>query len=340
MLAKKLSLFSIASVLALSFAAQAKENKPELSPVSIVLQWDHQSQFAGYYLALDMGFYAKEGLDVDIIRGGPDVRTCEMVADGEAQFCTSMLATALEKRENGLPLVEIAQVVNRSNFEIIAWKNPPGENRAPILRPEQLQGCRLTSWEEDFRLPFQMFLDARNIQVEILPQYYTLSLFINHGSDACSAMHYNEYHWLLQHGVNPDDLTVFPLWQYGVDLPEDGIYTTEAMLAKNPEICRAFVRASLEGWKYAKAHPEEALDTVMARVEKSQLPMNKPHMHWMLNEILTSIFPDENSLWTFGRLSQQSYLNACNLLKKEGAIHNTPEFTSFIKDEEVQDVEP
>lgn len=309
-------------------------------PVRVVLHWDHQAQFAGYYMALDKGFYEQEGLDVTIVRGGPSIRPSEMVADGKAEFCLTMLSTALERREEGLPLVQIAQVVNRSNFEVVAWKHPEGPNGIEIKTPSDLNGRKITVWERDFRLPYEAFFEAQNLKLDVLPQYYSLSLFLNHGVDACSAMRYNEYHWLLQHGVREEDITVFPLWNNGVPLPEDGIYTLASTWENDPDMCRAFTRASLKGWEYAKENPDEALDAVMERVESVQLATNRPHMRWMLNEILDSIFPGDNGGWVFGKLSEKAYRQACGMLKRREAIEKVPPYTTFVKGQEDAHVEP
>jgi NitT/TauT family transport system substrate-binding protein len=315
-------------------------DKAPLKHVKVVLHWDHQAQFAGYYIALDKGFYAAEGLDVTIIRGGPDVRPCEMVADGKAEFCTTMLSTALEKRESGIQLALLAQVVNRSNFEIVTWKKPDGPNGPEITKPSDLNGRKVAIWEQDFRLPYLAFFEVQKIDAQVLPEYYSLSLFMNHGADACSATRYNEYHWLLQHGVKESDIVVFPLWNYGVPLPEDGIYALESTWAKDPAMCRAFARASLKGWEYAKENPDEALDAVMDRVESVQLPTNRPHMRWMLNEMLASIFPGDNGGWTFGKLSEKSYRQTCLMLKRHDAIQDWPQYASFVKETEAAHVEP
>jgi NitT/TauT family transport system substrate-binding protein len=315
-------------------------DKPTQKSASLVLHWDHQAQFAGYYMALDKGFYAAEGLDVTIIRGGPNVRSCELTGSGKATFCTTMLSTALEKRENGIPLVLIAQIVNRSNFEVVAWKKPDGKNGREILKPSDLAGRRITIWEQDFRLPYMAFLDAQDIKPEIIPQYYSLSLFLNHGADACSAMRYNEYHWLLQHGVNPDDLTVFNLCDNGVPLPEDGIYTLDSTYEKDPAMCRAFAKASIAGWVYARQHPDEALEAVMRRVDEASLPTNRAHMQWMLKEMLDSIFPCDSSGWILGKLSPNSYRQVTTMLKRFGAIVSAPDYESFVKQEEKNHVEP
>jgi NitT/TauT family transport system substrate-binding protein len=330
------ALLLFAALPALTTAAADTARKP----VRVVMHWDHQAQFAGYYVALDKGYYADEGLDVTIVRGGPSTSPCEMVADGKSEFCLTMLSTALEKREMGIPLVLLAQVVNRSNFEVVAWKHPDGPSGPEINTPADLEGRKITIWERDFRLPYEAFFEAQNIHAEILPQYYSLSLFLNHGADACSAMRYNEYHWLLQHGVREEDLSVFPLWENGVPLPEDGIYTLESTFAKDPEMCRAFTRASLKGWNYAHENPDEALDAVMERVESVQLPTNRPHMRWMLDEILASIFPGDNGGWVYGKLSEKAYRQACGMLKRRGAIENVPPYATFVKGQENTHVEP
>ncbi|HNX04030.1 MAG TPA: ABC transporter substrate-binding protein [Opitutales bacterium] len=308
--------------------------------VSLVLHWDHQAQFAGYYMALDKGFYADAGLDVTIVRGGPDGTPCEDVGRGRATFCTTMLSTALEKRDGGMPLVLLAQVVNRSNFEVVAWRRPGGENGPEIRTPADLNGRRATIWPGDFRPPYEAFLEAQDVRPEVLPQYYTLSLFLHHGVDACSAMRYNEYHWLLQHGVREEDLVVFPLCDFGVPLPEDGIYTLESTWESDPALCRAFAKASLKGWEYARDHREEALDAVMRRVTEANLPTNRPHMSWMLNEILASTFPAENAGWRFGRLSPEAFQASCNMLLRHDAIKTAPDYTNFAKGALDDDVEP
>ncbi len=152
-------------------------------------------------------------------------------------------------------------------------------------------------------------------------------------------MRYNEYHWLLQHGVREEDLTVFPLADYGVPVPEDGIYALESTWESDPALCSAFARASLKGWEYAKANPDEALDATMTRVEEAKLPTNRPHMRWMLEGILDSTFPDSNGGWTFGSLSRGSYEASCAMLIKYGVIATAPDYKTFVTKAETGNVE-
>lgn len=301
-----------------------------LTPVSLVLLWQHQAQFAGYYMALEQGFYRREGLDVKIRRGGPDVRPADELAECRADFCVAMLATAMEKRAAGRPLVLLSQIVNRSNFALVAWKHPTSAPTTTIRQLSDLNGRAVSIWEADLRLPYLACFDTQGVQPEILPQYYTLSLFFQHGVDACAVMRYNEYHRLMQHGVRPDDVTIFNLWEHGVVLPEDGLYALERTWRENPERCRAFVRASLDGWRYARQNPERTLDVVMRYVEADNLPTNRPHMRWMLREILRSIFPEKGDPWQFGQLSPGAYTEALHLLQRRSILPSTPAFEDLV----------
>lgn len=299
-----------------------------LEPVTLVLQWQHQAQFAGYYMALFKNFYAQQGLDMRLLRGGADVRPSELLQSGKADFGSLMLSTALEERAMSVPVVHLAQVVNRGNFLLVAWREP-GEGGA-IHALSDLNGRRVSVWGGDFRAPYLALFASRDVKPIILPQYISFSLFLHRGAAAFAAMRYNEYHTLLQNGVSEDDVLVFPLHDYGIRLPEDGLYCLEDTWRKRERACRAFVRASLEGWRYARDHTEETLDVVMGYVEKDQLPTNRMHMRWMLKEMISSIFPDRSGQWAEGCLSREAYNDALKILTQHANLQSCPDFDSFV----------
>lgn len=279
-------------------------------PVRVVLGWVDQAQFAGHYMAMDKGFYAEAGLDVTIVPGGPDVVPLDLLRSGEADFATVMLSAAIGTQDD---LRLLAQVVNRSNFMLVAWRNGRDGSRL-IEQPSDLNGCRITLWP-GFRPPYDSFLAQQQVQAEVLPQYETLSLFLYRGADACSAMTYNGYHQLVQNAVPPEEMISFTLADYGIVLAEDGLYALRETCRNNPEMCRAFAEATLKGWSYARDHREEALDAVMKRVEKAHSRLNnRSHMNWMLDTILESIFPQSDDDWVFGELTQQHYLQSARAL--------------------------
>lgn len=290
---------------------------------SLILQWTHQSQFAGYYVALEKGFYLKRGLNVEILRGGPDRNPADYLPDNRAQFMTTFLTGALVHRDKGAALVNIAQIVNRSTLMLIAWKN------RGIKSAADLQGRRVSLWGGDFRAPFLGFFKANSIEPVIIPQNYTTNLFLRGGADACAAMYYNEYDTIRQSGVNEDEITTFFMRDHGFDLPEDGIYCLESMTRSHPDACAAMAAASMEGWRHALDHRDEALDITMKYVNESNLPTNRTHMKWMLDKILEAIFPRAGDDWQAGVITARAYDKAAALLKQQGLVGTVAPYERF-----------
>jgi NitT/TauT family transport system substrate-binding protein len=319
------TLIAVLVVLVLLCPVQGEAASPKgAEKVTVALQWVPQSQFAGYYLALDKGFYRKRGLDVVILHGGPELNSMDRLADGRADFATTFLTSALHRRDRGLPVVNIAQIVNRSTAMLIARK------KSGIRSLRDLNGRRISLWAGDFAVPFEAVLASRGVSPgRRFVQNYSVNLFLHNGVDACSAMYYNEYHMLYQAGLEQDELITFPLGDYGCNVPEDGIYCLERTWKANPRRCRDFGEATLEGWRYARAHPEEALESVMRRVVSAGIPTNRAHMKWMLEKILPGILSGPNAPWRAGVLSRADYSRATELMKKQGFIRTAPEHDEF-----------
>ena len=108
---KKL-LLSAAALIVSASASLADE-------VKLQLQWVTQAQFAGYYVALDKGYYYDEGLDVTILPGGPDIAPPQVLAGGGADVMLNWMPSALAAREKGLPVVNIAQPFKSSG--LVFW---------------------------------------------------------------------------------------------------------------------------------------------------------------------------------------------------------------------------
>lgn len=292
-----------------------------LKKVTFLPQWFPQAQFAGYYVAKEKGFYAKYGIDVTILRGGPNRPVARALSAGEADFATMFLTSGIHLRSEGVKVVNIAQVVQRSGLIIVAKK------ANGITRPEDLNGKKVSLWP-DFRIQPLALFRKYNVKVKEIQQAYTLNLFLRGGVDAASAMWYNEYHSILSSGINPEELSCFFLSDYDKKFPEDGIYCLEKTWKKNPKICRSFARASLEGWRYAFDNPAEALDIVMKYVEEAQINTSRTHQKWMLEKIKDIILPAGTSP-ALGILDSGEYINTAEELKAGGLIKRIPRFSDF-----------
>lgn len=294
--------------------------------VRVVLAWKPQAEFAGYYVAQEKGFYAAHGLNVYVVPGGPDVDPIRYMRSGRAEFATSLLSGALVAQRKGTPLVDVCQLMNRSSLMIVAW-------RKAVKRRQDLDGARMSMWGPSTSASFFAYFSAAHVHPRLVPQYYTVNLFLRGGVDACAAMEYNEYHTILDSGVDPDELTTFYMRDAGVGFPEDGIYTLAATQRTRPALCRSFVAATLEGWEYCREHPEDAVDIVMRQTLAAHVPTNAVHQRWMLDHVLAAIFPGAHDTWQVGKLSRVDYRRACAIMTGEGLIAGAPSYARFVAPE-------
>ena len=250
--------------------------------VTLQLKWVTQSQFAGYYVALDKGFYGEEDLDVTIKPGGPDIAPTQVLAGGGADVTVEWMPAALAAREKGLPMVNIAQPFKSSGMMLTCRKD------AGVETTDDFAGKTLGVWFFGNEFPFLSWMSQLGIAtdgsdggVEVLKQGFNVDPILN-GQAACvSTMTYNEYWQVIDAGLSPDDLTVFKYEDNGVATLEDGLYVLEDKLADpafEDKMVR-FVRASMKGWKYAEENPDEAAEIVLefdetgAQTEKHQKRM-------------------------------------------------------------------
>ena len=153
----------------------------------------------------------------------------------------------------------------------------------------------------------QAFFRKYQVRPTLIPQSTSMVPFLRSAVDVASAMHYNKYYTLIESGVRPEELRVFALADHGVAFPEDGIYCLAPTWKKDPELCRNVREASLEGWRYAAAYPEEAVALIQKKADEAGYTVNRLLLWHMLQEIIPSIFPDKEGTWVPGRLSRQDY---------------------------------
>jgi len=291
--------------------------------VRLILQWEPQTQFAGYYMALEKGFYRERGLDVEIVPGGPAIDSIAYLESGRAEFATAFLTGAIAAAADGTPVVAVCQVVNRSGLFIVA-------RREVIEDRDDLDGRRVSLWGASFRAAYLGYFETAGIEPRIVPQYYSVNLFLQGGVDACAAMDYNEYHTIIQAGVDPDELTTFSMRDAGFGFPEDGIYALAETVRRDPRLCREFAAASMEGWEYCRRHPDEAVSRVMEYARKAHVPTNRVHQRWMLDHVLAAIYPGEHDGWQPGTLSRVDYERTRAIMIGEGLIAGAPAYRRFV----------
>jgi NitT/TauT family transport system substrate-binding protein len=297
--------------------AEAPLKKASLMPL-----WSPQSQFAGYYVALDKGIYARHGIDLTIRKAGPGQSPIQGLKDGQADFAVLWLTTALQHRSAGMKLVHLAQMVQRSSILLISRRS------SGIKTIKDMNGKKVGLWGGDLSILPHLLFAQNGVTVFEVPQSHTVNLFLRGGVDVTSAMWYNEYHTILNSGVDREELNIVALHEQGMNFPEDGLYALDETLRKDPALAKAFVSASLEGWCYAFDHPNEALEIVIKCMRQAQVPANRIHQKWMLDRMRDLIMPGP-SQGSPGLLKEQDYEAVGTALKQEGLIQNYPDYSTF-----------
>jgi NitT/TauT family transport system substrate-binding protein len=250
--------------------------------VTLQLKWVTQAQFAGYYVALENGYYAEEDLNVTIKPGGPDIAPTQVLAGGGADVTVDWMPSALSAREKGLPMVNIAQPFKSSGMMLTCRKD------AGVSSTEDFPGKTLGVWFFGNEFPFLSWMSQLGIPteggadgVEVLKQGFNVDPLIN-GQAACiSTMTYNEYWQVIDAGLTPEELITFKYEDQGVATLEDGLYVLEQNLEDPAFVDKMtrFVRASMKGWKWAEENPEDAAlivldyDETGAQTEAHQVRM-------------------------------------------------------------------
>ena len=246
--------------LGLATGAQAADD------VTLQLQWVTQAQFAGYYVALDKGFYEEAGLNATIKPGGPDIAPPQVLAGGGADVMLNWMPSALAAREKGLPVVNIAQPFKSSGLMLTCWKD------TGIESPEDFRGKTIGVWFFGNEYPFLSWMsqlgiptDGSDDGVTVLKQGFNVDPLLQRQADCISTMTYNEYWQVIDAGVTPEELVTFKYEDQGVATLEDGIWALEENLEDPAFVDKMtrFVRASMQGWKYAEENPDEAAEIVL-----------------------------------------------------------------------------
>jgi len=272
----------------------------ETASVQLQLQWAPQAQFAGYFAAVEQGYYEEEGLEVEILDGGPDVVPQQVgSAEDGPEFTISWVPKVLEAREQGSDLVNIAQVFQRSGTLSVSWVE------SNITEPADFEGKRVGVW--DFGNEFEVTAAARaagleeGVDYEKVIQPFDMTLLLSREIDVAEAMIYNEYAQVLEAEnpetgelYQPEDLNVIDYNDVGTAMLQDAIFARAGWLAEgdNEDIATRFLRASFRGWIYCRENPEDCIEYTV----NAGSTLGAGHQAWMMNEINPLIWPSPDGI--------------------------------------------
>ena len=305
-------------------AGTTSEAPRETTKVTLQLKWVTQGQFAGYYAALEQGYYEEEGLDVTIKPGGPDIVPEQVVLGGQAEFGINWLDNTLATRDQGGKIVNIAQVFARSGMTEITWAD------SGLDSIEDLRGKKVGVWLGGNEHKLFAALTKNGIDPQkdtnIVAQPFDMNLFLNREVDAAAAMTYNELAQVLE-TKNPetgelytlDDLNVMKMSDLGTGALEDGIFVTEEWIADeaNQDVAKRFLKASFKGWIYCRDNPDECTRYVL----DAGPTLGEGHQRWMVNEVNKLIWPNENGI---GVMNEEDYDTTVQIATEYKIVKNDP----------------
>jgi NitT/TauT family transport system substrate-binding protein len=305
----------------------------ELTPVKLQLQWFTQAQFAGYFAALDQGFYADAGLDVEILEGAVEIVPATVLDSGAADFAISWVPRGLVPREEGLNITNIAQIFQRSATLQVSFAE------MGISGVGDLAGKTVGNW--GFGNEFELLAGLRSAgldpdsDVSLVQQQFDMLALISGDIDAAQAMIYNEYAQVLE-TVNPatgelyqpSDLSIIDWNDVGTAMLQDAIWADADKLESDSAYratAVAFVEASIRGWAFCRDEFDKCADIVLA----AGPTLGESHQRWQLNEINNLIWPSPEGA---GVMDEALWNQTVDVATSEGILKSAPTDGAFVND--------
>ena len=268
-----------------------------LTPVKLQLQWFTQAQFAGYFAAVDQGFYKDAGLDVQIVEGGTDIVPQTVLAQGQADFAIAWVPKALASREQGAGITDVAQVYQRSGTLQVSFKDKG------ITDAAGLKGKKVGNW--GFGNEYELFAGMTKAglspgkDVTLVQQQFDMQALLKGDIDAAQAMIYNEYAQVLEADnpktgklYTPADFNAVNWNTEGTAMLQDAIWANTSKLGDKAyqDTTVKFIEASLRGWAFCRDNATKCRDIVVAKGSK----LGASHQLWQMNEVNKLIWPSPN----------------------------------------------
>lgn len=227
----------------------------ETEKVRIALKWFYQYQFAGIVMAKEKGIYEKYGLDVDIIERDPKKNNVLQVVNGEVEYGIAD-SSILLYRAQGYPLRVIASIFQHNPLVLLTRRD------SGLLSPYDLKG-KIVAYQQgldDAAITAMLnFAGLKNGDYTHVPHDFEHKKLIRGEVDAIESYITNEP---FKYKKSGHDINILNPMSYGIDLYGDNLITTDQEIKNHPDRVKRFVLATIEGWKYAFGHTEEAVMTI------------------------------------------------------------------------------
>jgi diguanylate cyclase (GGDEF)-like protein len=298
-------------------AAAQKSASTGFDVIHLQLRWLPQFQFAGYYAAVEKGFYREEGLDVHLHAGEPDRQPVAEVLAGRAQYAEGN-SEILLARLQGIPLVALAAIFQHSPSVLLALRTSGIESAQDLIGKKVMF---MDSKNDPDFLTMLLNEGLSTSQLTILPSSYNFEDLISGKVDAFNSYLTNEPFYLKQRNI---DYTVINPRTYRVDFYSDILFTTEAELREHPLRVESMRRATLKGWRYAMEHPDEIIDLL---IDKYHVKKSREHLKFEAEAMRPLILPD---LVDIGHMNPERWRHMADTFSRVGMIGSNYSLDGFI----------
>ncbi|MBI9092878.1 MAG: diguanylate cyclase [Desulfobacterium sp.] len=292
----------------------------EMDSVRLQLNWVHQFEYAGYYAALEKGFYRQEGLDVTILSGGPGIVSVERVTHGGAEYGTGN-SEFLLSRLKGKSVVALAVIFQHSPAVILSRAD------SKIFSPQDLMGKKVEMGQMVNDAETYAVLNYEGISVnqfQLLDSTFNPENIINGSVDAVSAYVTNQPFIMKERNIA---YSLIVPRKYGVDYYGNSLFASGKEVKKHPERVEAFKRASLRGWKYAFDHSDEIIDLILSKYSGSRYSHSQAHLAYERDEMKKLILPD---LVELGHMNPGRWKHMADTFVRLGLVENPDLLEGFM----------
>ncbi|TGM61616.1 hypothetical protein EHQ97_01265 [Leptospira adleri] len=241
-----------------SLRSEEASSEP-LKKIKLQLKWRHQFQFAGYYAAIEKGFYRDQGFEVEILESNFNEEPITQVLNGSADYGVGTTDLLL-MREQKKPVVALAAIFQHSPLSLLVRKD------SGIRTLHELVGK--TVMIEPHSAELFAYFEREGINAsKIFVQPHSFHINdLKDGKVSAISVYLSDEPFALEKDRIP--YLIFSPRAAGIDFYSDILFTTEKRIEDFPEEVKAFRSASMKGWEYAKRNPEEIVQLIYHKYSK------------------------------------------------------------------------
>lgn len=287
----------------------------EMEKVSLRLAWVYDMAEVGIFVAKELGYFEKEGLDVTIEAGGFGLDPIKLVAAGSNDFGIAGGGNLLLARSRGVPVVAIAAEFQNTPVGFLTHKS------SGITSFKQFKGKRVgIQTGADTDVLYRALLATNSMSsndVQEVAIQFDMGPFVNGIIDVLPAYVTNQPITLKGKGIETNVITAA---SQGLSYYGNVFITTEDKIDKNPEQVVRFVRAVRAGWSHALTNKVDAI----AALQKYTKEFDPKDLDQIYDAVMPFIRPDETGVELLG-MSSERWMSTARVLKSASLLEQVPD---------------